>query len=431
MGRPADGRADVINDTAGFLDRYDWLVDAFADRRRGTASSDTVATANVTLTADRALDLTLLLGTRRPLTAGRRTIRADAVNRALQPLGVTLDDLIEHRHGPIVPRPDVRAAITADRTAIITAFHDTVPAHLTAARTWITSHGQEALGRAVGATDTDAQRRLAQQAARVLQVLPDRPTPLSVLADTAGLATHALDRDTILSRLLTRILAAQAGQQPSASALAWRRLWARFDVIGDGLHTHAAVWHLPVTSTPGPVAAVAAAATAHGQPALIPYRALVADQHPWAAAPTATRWVFVVENTALVELAARDRVVAPVLRAQPDSADLMVLDALVGAGWQLAVSADFEPGGLAGARILLDRYPGHAIPWRLGVDDYTAAPDREEEPLPPDGIPDTPWDPSLAEAMRRTTRRVTEEARHRLLLTDMHDGVPSPTTPRG
>jgi hypothetical protein len=81
-------------------------------------------------------------------------------------------------------------------------------------------------------------------------------------------------------------------------------------------------------------------------------------------------------------------------------------------------SSDVEPGGLRGAITLL-RHTGPAgHPWRPTSADYLAAP-AEGGPFPPEQVPDTPWDPAPADAMRQRHQRVSEEGRLRLLLGDL------------
>ena len=415
----------MISNADGFLAEYGWLVDAFADRRRATATGRPIASATLTVDEHQAAQLTRLLGRRRMLRAGTVQVRTDQVNRSIAPLGIDLDGLLAMRHGTIVPRPDARASLARRRDDVVQNLLDGIPGSMAKAAQWARDDARTALANAVGTDNVDAQHALARIAIDALRLLPDRPTPLSVFAHTVTGSTHGLDHRTASERLISRMLSAEANEAMPESAEAWRRLWSRFGVVADGLHAHTAVWRLPVDGRCGPVAGPAAAATASGQPALVSYRALIADDAgSWAGAPTGHGWVFVVENNSLVELAALHDVRSPVLRSQPDSADLMVLDALVAAGWRLAVSADFEPGGLRGAEILLGRYSGRAAPWRLSAADYGSAPPHDEPPFDPTKVVAASWDQDLAGMMRASGRRVTEESRHGLLVADMVRGHP-------
>ena len=47
----------------------------------------------------------------------------------------------------------------------------------------------------------------------------------------------------------------------------------------------------------------------------------------------------------------------------------------------------------------------------------------EGEPFSPGQVPDTPWDPALADAMRHRCERVSEEARLAHLLNDLNGNL--------
>jgi hypothetical protein len=58
-------------------------------------------------------------------------------------------------------------------------------------------------------------------------------------------------------------------------------------------------------------------------------------------------------------------------------------------------------------------------PWRLTTAEYLAGP-VEGEPFSPCQVPDTPWDPALADAMQHRCERVSEEAHLAHLLNDLN-----------
>jgi hypothetical protein len=78
--------------------------------------------------------------------------------------------------------------------------------------------------------------------------------------------------------------------------------------------------------------------------------------------------------------------------------------------------------GLHGAIALRRQAQAAGRPWRLAAADYLAGP-AEGEPFRPDQVPDTPWDPALADAMRQRCERVSEEARLADLIADMQRQV--------
>ncbi|HEX9343859.1 MAG TPA: DUF2399 domain-containing protein, partial [Actinomycetota bacterium] len=96
-----------------------------------------------------------------------------------------------------------------------------------------------------------------------------------------------------------------------------------------------------------------------------------------------------------------------------------LLDALAGAGAQLAYHGDFDWPGIRIAANVLRRFP--AVPWRFHAADYLAAAAARPAGLPRlEGRPAaTPWDPALAEAMATTGLVVEEEAVLADLLADL------------
>jgi hypothetical protein len=129
----------------------------------------------------------------------------------------------------------------------------------------------------------------------------------------------------------------------------------------------------------------------------------------------------VVEGISVLAAAAARRVPAPVVcrGGTPSVAVTRLVSAAATAGWHVAVSSDFEPGGLHGAIMILRQIDAAGRPWRLTAADYLAGPAEEGEPFNPEQVPDTPWDPQLAAAMRHHRRRVSEEGRLDTLLADL------------
>jgi len=77
---------------------------------------------------------------------------------------------------------------------------------------------------------------------------------------------------------------------------------------------------------------------------------------------------------------------------------------------------DFDWTGVRLTAAALERYP-NAVPWRMSCDEYESAAGRGPALL---GAPaGTPWDPLLAEAMRRAGRAVMEERLLDRLLADL------------
>lgn len=170
-----------------------------------------------------------------------------------------------------------------------------------------------------------------------------------------------------------------------------------------------------------------AVGTNDGLPVTIPRVRLVHDPDPVAAPPTGSpSWVFAVENEALLSWAWRNAVDAPVVWHNGTTAARLLLVALGRAGWRIAVSADFEQGGLIRAVGLLSAVPT-AHPWRLSARDYLAAvADRSGSGPPLSTIQvSTAWDLPLGRLLVQHRIRVTEEDRFDALAGDMAAGAPN------
>jgi hypothetical protein len=85
---------------------------------------------------------------------------------------------------------------------------------------------------------------------------------------------------------------------------------------------------------------------------------------------------------------------------------MRLLRQLAACGVALRCHADLDPSGLEITRLLVDRVG--AQPWQMGVVDYVTAAAGSTTDIG-DRVPDTPWDPPLAEEMRKRRVAVYEE----------------------
>ncbi|MDI6813504.1 MAG: TIGR02679 family protein [Desulfitobacteriaceae bacterium] len=90
--------------------------------------------------------------------------------------------------------------------------------------------------------------------------------------------------------------------------------------------------------------------------------------------------VFVVENPAVFStlLDEADKIHLPYpplicTHGQFKLAALLLLDKLVAQGESIYYSGDFDPEGLLMAEALIQRYPGHVVPWRFSYKDYLSS----------------------------------------------------------
>lgn len=240
--------------------------------------------------------------------------------------------------------------------------------------------------------------------------------PRSVAARLLLGDTHGLD-DAVLTRPAARVALAVLGgsDQDPAECL------DTAGILTDSTSAVVACHGVPAHGD-GVAARMLAAAGAHVQLLLATH--LQTDPDP-VAAPTGADWVFCVENQALVQWAAAHDVDAPVV-ATTTTAGRMLAAAAARAGWRVAVTGDFEWGGLAVAAATFDAVPD-AVAWRLSVDDYRRAITdgrTSGEPLT-SRVVASPWSPDLSVEMARQRARVTEEDRFEELAHDLVTGRPS------
>ncbi len=288
----------------------------------------------------------------------------------------------------ITPRPDAQpvldrwlAGLTAQGEELMLQLIDAVPGE---AGRWAAEEAPRLI--AAAADSTSGRARLTQDLCALARNLPADGVPLSVLADAAVHSTHGLDPGTSLGRLGARMAAVIAGlDPPGGAAAAYREV---------------------------------------GEPAVLTLGILSSAQAPLIAAPPRGGTLWVIEGISVLSAAAARQVAANVIcrGGTPSVAVTRTIRAAVEAGWTIAVSSDFEPRGLHGAIALLRQVQAAGRPWRLAAADYLAGP-AEGEPFRPDQVPDTPWDPALADAMRQRCERVSEEARLADLIADMQRQV--------
>ncbi|GAB3977174.1 hypothetical protein GCM10029978_066170 [Actinoallomurus acanthiterrae] len=375
-------------------------------------------------------DLRWLIGTGNP-RRGRhaRTIANAAAESGLFRLLYELDfSNARTRLGRLIyvePRPDAQAALRtwltqADRltTQSITRLIDAVPP---TAKAWANTAAPRLI--AATAPTIAARTALVDELCCLATALPANGVPLSVLAAQTIRKTHGLDPGTNLGRLGARLAAAIAEHAPPANTTAVRDAWAAVGVWVDPVSSQVAGWRLPLNPD-HPAAAVAAAYQDAGEPAVLTL-GIIASNHTEpliakAAPPRNTLWV--VEGISILTTIASHRIQAATLcrAGTPSVAATRIITEAAAAGWRIAVSSDFEPGGLRGAITTL-RHAGPAgSPWRITATDYLNTP-AEGERFAPEDVPETPWDPDLAAtAMRHRRERASEEDRLTTLLADLN-----------
>lgn len=225
---------------------------------------------------------------------------------------------------------------------------------------------------------------------------------------------HALDDGTRLAGLTLALLAALGLTTAGRPRDQWSQVGVDCDDLLGGLLLLGIAplgWQLPRT----------AAVT-------VPPRELAAVR--WPSPPPEGDWAFVTENPSVLAAAAELAVADPDLPplhllctvGTPSAVEIAAIDSLAGAGWRVAVRADFDPAGLHHVRALLAGVRD-SVGWRMTAADYRASAPALASQSP---VPDTPWDPDLADALRSTGRLAFEEALLPDLLADLRRGRPEP-----
>lgn len=248
---------------------------------------------------------------------------------------------------------------------------------------------------------------LLADVATLARALPARGEPLAALAARLFGDAHALDPGSPLATLAVRA-ASRLGRATFVDDAEGRReAWAAVGVMCDELSTPVLVLNLPVAGTTA-LPELLRVAAAGGEPVHVSLRLLL--RHPLDGDPAIRGSdVFVCENPTIVALAAAKLGVdcAPLVcvNGQFATPALVLLRQLRAAGARLHYHGDFDPAGLAIARRVMAE--SGARPWRFSGADYEAAP----KGLAFTGSPgETPWEPTLEEAMRADGRAVHEEA---------------------
>jgi len=261
----------------------------------------------------------------------------------------------------------------------------------------------------------DDADRLLQQAFAVIDALPETGTRMDrrVLATNITRSPHALDDGQPLTALVLAMLAA-AGMTSSTQRP--RQAWAAVSVDCDDLTggliaigIHPDGWHLPA-----------------GAAVTLPPRELARCR--WPASPAIPTWTFVTENPSVASAAADLAATGIPLRllcmsGTPSALEVAAIARLIDAGWRVAVRADFDTAGIAHVAAVLSAAPS-ACPWRMRAGDYRESL-NDGATVPLLEVPDTPWEPGLASAMRVHKLATFEEALIPGLLADLCHGEPS------
>jgi uncharacterized protein (TIGR02679 family) len=416
-----DGDCAEANLTPLLTANLTWLWQRLAETadRRG----DPALTAGfVTVTApaspeQRAAVLGLLPG--RPLVAGQsRRVELAALATSLRRHGTSLTPgaiaahAVGRRLAARARRRDDRDAFELSLASIGAGWARSSASPLAARwdQTWSRLRRAGWVARLHTTQNAEA---LLRQALTAVDKLPEPGDRLDrrVLASLVAHDPHALDDGEPLTAV-TMALLTGSGVAPSGHS---RDMWAAVGVNCDDLTggliavgIYPLGWHLP----PGTVVT-------------LPPREL--SRCTWTPPAQPGSWVFVTENPSVASAAADVAAAGTPVHllctsGTPSAVEVAAVVRLLDTGWQLAVRADFDAAGIAHVRAVLDVAPA-AHAWRMTTADYKAACGGETTVSLAD-VPDTPWDPTLAEEMRATGAAAFEEASLPELLDDLRAGEP-------
>lgn len=251
--------------------------------------------------------------------------------------------------------------------------------------------------------------------------------PLSRFAREVTRDTHGLDRGEPLARLVAAALVPDGDADGDEG---WQQAWADAGLAVDVLRSTVTCSGVPAVPTGGAAASLLASAVQDRLPVTISRLRLVHDPAPVGPPPAGhPGWMFAVENEALLSWAWRNTPDTPVVWYGSDAATRL-LTAAEHAGWCIAVSADYEQGGLVRAAALLTRLQ-HAVAWQLDTATYLAHLAEGTGAQLSTRKVTTSWDPQLAEALAKHRVRLTEEDRFETLAWDLRAGRPGPAVTPG
>jgi uncharacterized protein (TIGR02679 family) len=383
-----------------------WLVERVRARiERGLPLDGSVTLEGATEGQRRAV--ARLLG--RPAGRGvSLSVPLPAVEAVLRGAGLACDlgTAVEALAGPVTDRAAERSAAERHWSAVLAVAEQAAQRRpvLTPWVEWLRSTGL--LRRLSGGVPERAEE-LVEQAVSVLDLLPARGQPLSVLAASAAGGGHRLDSDQSLATLVLHA-ASLIGGVPSGDGAEWRRtVWASVGVLAGELTNPVLTLNLPGDPRTATGRALTLWTEA-GQPVHLTARQLLRD--PPDLSTLQGRDVFLCENPSVVVEAANrlGTACAPLVcaNAHPGGAATVLLRQLGTAGARLRYHGDFDWPGVTIANGVVARFA--ALPWRLDADAYRSAADKDGPPLRGRPVTAT-WDPALTQAMLELGVKVEEE----------------------
>ncbi|WP_371679774.1 TIGR02679 family protein [Streptomyces sp. NBC_01276] len=360
-----------------------------------------------------------ITGTYRSADVRSLTIPLAALEESVRNVtGKSLRDVLEHLGPELRFRASERTTLDHARQEILAeAEANLLHAEHPWYRQWLADLASD--GTITGLINKNDTHVLSQ-AIRVLEYLYSRPNGsppvmLPALADATTGDTKALNPGRgSLPTLVLRALAMARGIPLESGAEARRELWDTFDVIVDDLASRVLVLNLPATGEG--LGHWLTDAARYGAPFHITLHQLITLPIT-VNLPT----VYVCENPAVLRRAAGELGTSspPLIctEGRPSTAFHRLARLITDAGGTLLYHGDFDWPGIEMTNQLRTRY--QAQPWRMNAADYLNGVRADSDHVQLSGKPQgTPWEPELAEVMKRENRAVYEEAVTDTLLAD-------------
>lgn len=311
--------------------------------------------------------------------------------------------VVERLVGPIVDRRGVRAATLASDSIMWERARTGTEPRLHA---WLDELRGTGLLKAAATKTGRLNEDILARAIACATALPAKGTLLQVLASEKTGDPHALDQNRPLAALVLRAAARMVGWEDIARNATERRwLWSEVGVLMEG-HSSDVLVHAFSAVGEGAMARHLRERAEKG----LPRRITLAELQDERLHLPAGSKVFIVENPSVVDVAARryQGLCQPIicLDGEPTVAVWELLAMLQNC--RLHFHTDYDPAGVRIANRVFHR--AGAAPWKYDAGHYEVAVASKHAAALLDGtVNETPWDPGLAEAMRRLGVAVFEE----------------------
>jgi uncharacterized protein (TIGR02679 family) len=380
-----------------------WPATREAWERNGGISGNAVLND---LTESEAIEISGLLGRRRPFRAGA-TVRVPLVelDKALSEFATPLEEWLEATGGKLVDRRQERADAAAARSDLWADVDRRARAISPLLSPAVADLRRTGLARRLARQD---ERQLLMQALAVLERMLSLDRPL----DIAALAAHwcgdakALNAGSPIGTVVLRALAVIDGVQSPTDEEGRRELWERHLVVCDSLSSTVLTLNLRIGDDDTLARSLSISAVAR-EPRVITLRELA--RHTGAVANAR---IFICENPTVVNAAAGESIARECalicVEGWPSVAAHRLLRLARQGSVELLYHGDFDWHGLRIADSIVAAYD--ARPWRMTAGDYLDAVHHGAHARPLVGQPHQPsWDEGLARAMIDEAKVIEEE----------------------